>query len=89
MKLPEFVFFPCREFCCTETSALKIRRVPIPGGGRNEDFPDGPERGSTLVADLPTGTVSGGQPLRTGQSKTANRDERESDVRRVGAPPSC
>lgn len=38
MKLPEFVFFPCREFCCTETSALKIRRVPIPGADATKTF---------------------------------------------------
>jgi hypothetical protein len=68
---------------------IKNSTLSDSGDGRDEDFPDGPERGSAWVADLPTGTVSGGQPLRTGQSKTANRDERESDVRRVGAPPSC
>jgi hypothetical protein len=38
MKLPEFVFFPCREFCCTETSPLKIRRFPIPGTDATKTF---------------------------------------------------
>ncbi|KAJ3624680.1 hypothetical protein MTP99_018284 [Tenebrio molitor] len=38
MKLPEFVFFPCREFCCTETSPLKIRRFPIPGADATKTF---------------------------------------------------